>query len=71
MMVVAHILECCSINLKKKLVNSVVHPEYYKSDVRVRVTLQLAAYRQSVRLGDKPLEVHDQNFYFSTEHLQL
>jgi hypothetical protein len=26
---------------------------------RVRVTLQLEAYRQSVRLGDKPLETHD------------
>jgi hypothetical protein len=29
------------------------------------------AYRQSVRLGDKPLETHDQQFYFLTEHLQL
>jgi hypothetical protein len=28
--------------------------------VRVRVTLGLAAYRQSVRLGEKPLETHDQ-----------
>jgi hypothetical protein len=28
--------------------------------VRVRVTLQLAVYRQSVLLGDKPLETHDQ-----------
>jgi hypothetical protein len=27
--------------------------------VRVRVTLRLAVYRQSVRLGDKPLETHD------------
>jgi hypothetical protein len=25
-----------------------------------RVTLRLAVYRQSVRLGDKPLEDHDQ-----------
>jgi hypothetical protein len=31
--------------------------------VRVRVTLRLAVYRQSVRLGDKPLETHD-NFIF-------
>jgi hypothetical protein len=28
--------------------------------VKIRVTLQLAVYRQSVRLGDKPLETHDQ-----------
>jgi hypothetical protein len=32
--------------------------------VRVRVTLRLALYRQSVRLGDKPLETHDSNFIF-------
>jgi hypothetical protein len=30
------------------------------SSVRVRVTLQLAAYRQLVRLGDKSLESHNQ-----------
>jgi hypothetical protein len=35
--------------------------------VRVRVTLRLAVYRQSVRLGDKPLEIHSQNF-FLIEH---
>jgi hypothetical protein len=28
--------------------------------VRVRVTLRLAVYLQSGRLGDKPLETHDQ-----------
>jgi hypothetical protein len=38
--------------------------------VRVRVTLRLAVYRQSVRLGDKPLETHDK-YFFSTEHLGL
>jgi hypothetical protein len=32
--------------------------------VRVRVTLQLAIYRQSVRFGAKPLEDHDQRFLF-------
>jgi hypothetical protein len=37
--------------------------------VTVRVTLCLAVYRQSVRLGAKPLETHDQNFL--TEHLRL
>jgi hypothetical protein len=30
---------------------------------RVRVTLRLAVYRQSVHLGDKPLENHDQQFF--------
>jgi hypothetical protein len=39
--------------------------------VRVRVTLRLAVYRLSVRLDEKPLETHDQSFYFPTEHLQL
>jgi hypothetical protein len=39
--------------------------------VRVRVTLRLVVYRRSVRLGDKPLETHDQKFYFPTEHLRL
>jgi hypothetical protein len=31
--------------------------------VRVRVTLWLTVYRQSFRLGDKPLETHDQYFF--------
>jgi hypothetical protein len=39
--------------------------------VRVRVTLQLVVYRQSVRLGDTPLETHDLDLYFLTEHLRL
>jgi hypothetical protein len=38
---------------------------------RVRAALQLAVYRQSVRLGTKPLETHDQEFYFPTEQLRL
>jgi hypothetical protein len=33
------------------------------SRVRVRVTLRLAVYRQSIRLGDKPLETHDSSFF--------
>jgi hypothetical protein len=36
--------------------------------VRVKVTLRLAVYRQSVRFCAKPLETHGQNF-FSIEHL--
>jgi hypothetical protein len=31
--------------------------------MRVRVTLGLAVYRQSVRLADKPLVTHDQQFF--------
>jgi hypothetical protein len=37
----------------------------------IRVTLRLAVYLQSVRLGVKPLETCDQLFYFQTEHLWL
>jgi hypothetical protein len=33
--------------------------------VRVRVTLGLAVYRQSVRLGAEPLETHGQNFFLN------
>jgi hypothetical protein len=32
--------------------------------VKVKVTLRLAVYRQSVRLGVRPLETHDQIFFF-------
>jgi hypothetical protein len=38
--------------------------------LRVTVTLRLAVYRQSVRLGAKPLEPHDQRFFFSPEPLR-
>jgi hypothetical protein len=36
------------------------------ADVKVRVTLRLAVYRKSVRLGVRPLETHDQRFFFQT-----
>jgi hypothetical protein len=39
--------------------------------LRVRITLRLAVYRKSVRLGDKSLETHDQYFCFPTEHLRF
>jgi hypothetical protein len=35
---------------------------HWTTNVRVRVTLRLAVYRQSVRLGARPLETHDQRF---------
>jgi hypothetical protein len=37
---------------------------------RVRVSLWLKVYGQSVRLGNKPLETHGQYFFLSTEHLR-
>jgi hypothetical protein len=37
--------------------------------VKVKVTLRLTVYRQTVRLGDKPLDTHDQRLFFLTEHL--
>jgi hypothetical protein len=41
-----------------------ISPSFLKVRFRVSVTLWLAVYRQSVRLGDKPLETHDQYFFF-------
>jgi hypothetical protein len=38
--------------------------------VRVRVTLRLAIYRQTISLGTKPLEAHKQRFFFSTAPLR-
>jgi hypothetical protein len=32
--------------------------------VKVKVTLRLAVYRQSIHLGARPLETHDQRFLF-------
>jgi hypothetical protein len=38
--------------------------------VKVKVTLRLAVYRKSVRLGAKPIEDHDQSFFGVTEPLR-
>jgi hypothetical protein len=38
--------------------------------LRVGVTLRLAVYWQSINLGDKPLETHNQHFSFITKHLR-
>jgi hypothetical protein len=32
--------------------------------VKVKLTLRLAVYRQSIRLGARPLEAHNQRFFF-------
>jgi hypothetical protein len=36
---------------------------WQSSKLKVKVTLRLAVYRQSVRLGIKPLESHDHRFF--------
>jgi hypothetical protein len=36
--------------------------------VKVKVTLRLAVYRQSVCLGVKPLETHNQTFFFQLNY---
>jgi hypothetical protein len=36
----------------------------FEARISVRVTLRLVVYRQSVRLGAKPLEAHDQRYIF-------
>jgi hypothetical protein len=38
--------------------------------VKVKVTLRLAVYCQSVHLGAKPLQAHNQRYFSSTEPLQ-
>jgi hypothetical protein len=38
------------------------HEHILLPQIRVRDTLQLEVYRQSVSLGAKPLETHGQNF---------
>jgi hypothetical protein len=64
----------CYLNLEESLVFEIWFSGSLlrvRVRVRVRVTLRLTFYLQSVRLGDKPLDTHDQNFYFPTEHLRL
>jgi hypothetical protein len=39
------------------------HFSQLQIEIKVRITLQLAVYRQSVRLSAKPLETHDKNFF--------
>jgi hypothetical protein len=40
-----------------------------KVEIRVKVTLRLPVYRQSICLGVKPLETHDQRIFSPTEPL--
>jgi hypothetical protein len=50
------------------VLESVIYILRYR--VRARVTLRMASYRQSVRLGAKPLEFHNQRFFAAVEHLR-
>jgi hypothetical protein len=61
------------LNSQLHLPNSrlTAHLEIWNSTVKVKVTLRLAVYRQSVRLVVKPLETHDQNFWNSTDFFVL
>jgi hypothetical protein len=49
------------------LLPSTLHGEGFQlhstAKVKVKVTLRLAVYRQSVRLGARPLETHDQRSF--------
>jgi hypothetical protein len=44
----------------RRVTVEVFYPASTRCNSRVRVTLRLAVYRQSVRLGAKPLETHGQ-----------
>jgi hypothetical protein len=43
--------------------SSALFTDYCTELTKLRVTLQLAIYRPSVHLGDKPLETHDHHFF--------
>jgi hypothetical protein len=44
-------------------------PSILTVKIKVKITLRLKVYSQSVRFGVKPLETQDQRFFFSTEPL--
>jgi hypothetical protein len=56
---------CCAFVIP----SSLYIPPLVSIEVRVEVSLRLAVYRQSVRLGVKPLETYDQRSFFLTESL--
>jgi hypothetical protein len=55
-----------AISLMRFVENSNSH-NLYSRPAKVRVTLRLAVYRQSVRLGAKLLEAHHQRFFFQLD----
>jgi hypothetical protein len=55
---------CCNCQLSRHLFSIIFDCRFpTNSNFRVRVTLQLAVYRQSVSLGAKALEIQDQYFF--------
>jgi hypothetical protein len=60
-----HILNWVSYLLERANLSHWITP------VGVRIILTMAVYRQSLRLGDKPLETHNQNIYFPNAHVRL
>jgi hypothetical protein len=56
--------DCDSLNSLLQLPTPELDSMLTLVKVKVKVTLRLAVYRQSFRLGVKPLENHDQIFFF-------
>jgi hypothetical protein len=66
------LLNLCSLVVARQRVLTLfssAHVAVYK--VRVGVTLRPGIYRESVRLGAKPLETHDQRVFFPPPNLTL
>jgi hypothetical protein len=59
--------ELPSLNWTLSLINQLLHftSVTWTALIKVRVTLRLAVYRQSVRLGVRPLQTHDQRFFIT------
>jgi hypothetical protein len=58
-----NIIEMQTLQNSTQLFNANYLSDLIRVRIRVRVTLLLAAYRRSVRLGAEPLETHDQNSF--------
>jgi hypothetical protein len=64
-----HILKALTLiismcNLHVTFLSEITPKVRVRVRVRVRVTLLLTVYRQSVRLGDRPIGSHNQQFFF-------
>jgi hypothetical protein len=53
-----------------KTINVFENEVLFEALVSLGVTFRLGAYRQSARLGDKPLEDHEQRYILATESLR-
>jgi hypothetical protein len=59
-----HYVRLDTLNFWPHYTNPLLHYYWSKVKVKVRVTLRLAVYHQSVHLGTKSPETHDQRFFF-------